>query len=178
MGAVTQAPITGSSYWYGEADPEPRQLLEALRAFRRSDEVMRQRASRDMGMNLTDLRALQHVIACEGREDPATPRGIAEYLRISTASTTKLLDRLVASGHLERRPHPSDRRSVVVVASPAAHAEVRERLTRVHDRMLQIARDVPPQSRAAVRQFLLAMAAEVEREHDDVAGTVVGEASD
>lgn len=172
---MTEAPGDGSSYWYGTQDAEPRRLLEALRAFRRSDESMRRRAGRDMGMNLTDLRALQHVIACQQQGDPATPRGIAEYLAISTASTTKLLDRLVASGHLERHPHPSDRRSVVVVASAAAHAEVRERLTHVHDRMLEIARAVPAHCRPAVQEFLLAMAAEAEAEADDAAGTVVGE---
>jgi DNA-binding MarR family transcriptional regulator len=174
---VTQAPTGSSSYWYEESDAEPRRLLEALRTFRRADEAMRRRAGRDMKMNLTDLRALQYVIGCEGRGDPATPRGIAEYLAISTASTTKLLDRLVASGHLERHPHPSDRRSIVVVASADAHAEVRERLTQVHDRMLEVARSVPEGCRPAVRDFLLAMAAEAEREPDHVAGTVVGDPS-
>ncbi|MEU2200394.1 MarR family transcriptional regulator [Isoptericola sp. NPDC019482] len=171
---MTQAP-TGGSYWFEESDAEARSLLEALRAFRRADEAMRRRAGREMKMNLTDLRALQHVIACDGRGEPATPRELAEYLSISTASTTKLLDRLVDSGHLERRPHPSDRRSVVVVASDAAHAEVRERLAPVHARMLEIARAVPARSRPAVRNFLLAMAAEAEREPDHAAGTVVGD---
>src|SRR5688572_998841 len=115
---------------------------------------MRVRASRDMDMNLTDLRALQHVIAREQSDDPVTPRSLASALGISTASTTKLLDRLCASGHLERLPHPSDRRSVVVVASPHAHVEVQERLGRMHDRMLAIAEAVPPSGRAAVHDFL------------------------
>jgi len=172
---VTQASSEGSSYWFDETDADARRLLEALRAFRRADEAMRRRAGRDMHMNLTDLRALQHVIACEGRDEPVTPRGLAEYLEISTASTTKLLDRLVASGHLARRPHPSDRRSVTVVASDAAHAQVRERLAPVHARMLEIARAVPARSRPAVRNFLLAMAAEAEREPDHAAGTVAGD---
>ncbi|MFI2105279.1 MarR family winged helix-turn-helix transcriptional regulator [Isoptericola sp. NPDC019693] len=172
---MTQEPTEGSSYWFGESDTEARSILEALRTFRRADEAMRRRAGRDMKMNLTDLRALQLVIAREQHGDAVTPRELAEYLSISTASTTKLLDRLVDSGHLERRPHPSDRRSVVVVASDAAHAEVRERLAPVHARMLEIARAVPARSRPALRTFLLAMAAEAEREPDDVAGTVVGD---
>jgi DNA-binding MarR family transcriptional regulator len=162
-----------SSYWYDDSDAEPRSLLEALRSFRHADEAMRLRASRDMDMNLTDLRALRHVIARTQREDPVTPRGLATYLGISTASTTKLLDRLSASGHLERRPHPGDRRSVVVVATDEAHHEVRERLTRMHARMLAIAEAVPVASRDAVREFLLAMAAELSREHDDEAARSV-----
>ncbi|WP_425953446.1 MarR family winged helix-turn-helix transcriptional regulator [Xylanimonas sp. McL0601] len=162
------------SYWYADdEDPEPRRLLEALRAFRRADEAMRLRVSRDMDMNLTDLRALQHVIAREWGEEPATPRSLATSLGISTASTTKLLDRLCASGHLERQPHANDRRSVVVLASPKAHAEVRERLTRMHERMLEAARAVPAHCKPAVRDFLLAMAAQMEQGDDDAARTVV-----
>lgn len=166
-----------SSYWYsGDGDPEPHRLLEALRAFRRADEAMRLRASRDMDMNLTDLRALQHVIARERGGLPVAPRELASHLGISTASTTKLLDRLCASGHLERRPHPSDRRSIVVVATPEAHTEVRERLTRMHEGMYAVAKAVPPHCRPAVRDFLLAMAAQVEQGYDDAARTVVDEA--
>lgn len=163
-------------YWYGDEDSEPRDLLESLRVFRRADEAMRLRASRDMDMNLTDLRALQHVIARERDADPVTPRALATYLGISTASTTKLLDRLCASGHLERLPHATDRRSLVVVAAPKAHSEVRERLTRMHEGMLEVAKAVPEHCRPAVRDFLVAMAAQVERGYDDAARAVVDEA--
>ena len=166
--------LSEPSYWYsGDGDPESHRLLEAMRAFRRADEAMRVRASRDMDMNITDLRALQHVIARERVDDPVTPRALASHLGISTASTTKLLDRLCASGHLERRPHPSDRRSVVVVASPEAHTEVRERLTRMHEGMMEVAKAVPAHCRPAVRDFLLAMATQVEQGYDDAARAVV-----
>lgn len=165
------------SYWYGEdEEPEPLHLLESLRAFRRADEAMRLRASRDMDMNLTDLRALQHVIARERDDDPATPRALATHLGISTASTTKLLDRLCASGHLERRPHATDRRSIVIVASPKAHTEVRERLARMHQGMLEIAKAVPAHCRPALADFLLAMAAQVQQGYDDAARAVVDDA--
>lgn len=163
------------SYWYaGDEDPDPRRLLEALRDFRRADEAMRARVSRDMDMNVTDLRALQHVIARELTDEPATPRSLASALHISTASTTKLVDRLCASGHLERQAHRTDRRSVVVVASPKAHTEVRDRLARMHERMLEAAKAVPAHCRPAVREFLLAMAAQVEQGDDDAARAVVG----
>ncbi|WP_402462852.1 MarR family winged helix-turn-helix transcriptional regulator [Isoptericola aurantiacus] len=170
----------GEPYWYEEQDDEgPRRLLQALRTFRRADETMRRRAGRDMDMNLTDLRALRHVIAAQRHGEAVTPRSLASDLEISTASTTKLLDRLSDSGRLERRPHPRDRRSVVVVATDAAHAEVRERLTGVHDRMLAVAREVPEHCRPAVRAFLLAMADSVEETPDGAAGTVaVDDAAD
>ena len=104
-----------SAYWFAEAGI--RELLEAVRRFRRADQQMRRRASAAMGMNVTDMQALQEVISAERRGVLVTANLLATNLGISTASTTKLLDRLTASGHLERRPHPHDRRAVVVVAT-------------------------------------------------------------
>ncbi|WP_278236262.1 MarR family transcriptional regulator [Isoptericola sp. AK164] len=165
-----------SAYWYGGGDDAARELLEAVRVFRRSDEVMRQRASREMDMNVTDLRALRYVIAARLRGEPVTPRDLTEYLEISTASTTKLLDRLEATGRLLRRPHPHDRRSVVVEATDEAHREVRDRLTRVHHEMFEVARRVPEHCRGAVRDFLLGLAAQVDEPDGSAAAVATGEA--
>src|SRR5512140_54113 len=123
---------------------------------------MRRRVSTGMDMNETDMQALQAVVEAEGRGVVLTPRELAAHLGISSASTTKLLDRLTASGHLSRAPHPSDRRSLVLVATPHAHDEIRERLTRMHAGMAEIARAVPAASRQAVVDFLEAMADELD----------------
>lgn len=124
---------------------------------------MRRRISAGMDMNARDLRALQYVVA-SGRSGPgASPRGVADHLAITTAATTKLLDRLTASGHLERRPHPTDRRSVVLVATDHAHEELRERLGPMHARMRAVAEAVPAECRQAVLEYLDGMTAEFER---------------
>jgi DNA-binding MarR family transcriptional regulator len=68
-----------------------------------------------MEMNSTDLAALRMLIIREQRGEAVSPHDLADHLRITTASTTKLLDRLSAAGHLERRAHPSDRRARIVV---------------------------------------------------------------
>lgn len=154
---------SGPPYWYDETDSAVA-LLAALRRFRAADHEMRRRMMAGMAMNATDLQALRYVIAHERTKEPATPRALARHLSISTASTTKLLNRLTASGHLQRAPHPRDRRSVIVVATAHAHEQVRERLTHMHQRMLEIARDVPEESREAVIAFLLAMAWQLDAE--------------
>jgi DNA-binding MarR family transcriptional regulator len=74
----------------------------------------------DMDMNATDIAALRMLIIRERQGRSVSPRDIAHHLRISTASTTKLLDRLVESGHVERLPHPSDRRGRVIVLTEEA----------------------------------------------------------
>ena len=153
-------PSSSTPYWY--AEPGVRELLDAVRRFRRADQQMRRRASAAMGMNVTDMQALQEVIAAERRGTLVTANHLATLLGISTASTTKLLDRLTSSGHLERHRHPHDRRAVVVTATDHAHSEVRGRLGEMHAAMARIATEVPPGSRAAVVAFLDAIAAHLD----------------
>ena len=142
------------------------EAMTAVRAFSDAMDRMHSGIRGDMDMNATDLAAMRLMVVREQRGEWVSPHQIASHLSISTASTTKLLDRLTASGHLERRPHPHDRRAVVVVATEHAHCEVRERLTNMHDVMAQIAAAVPPESRGDVAQFLTALAAHL----DDVEG--------
>jgi len=155
--------VSSPSYWYEESDSAV-ELLAALRSFRAADQDLRRRMSSGMTMNPTDLEALRHVIAHELVADPATPRVLARHLRISGASTSKLIDRLTESGHLERAPHPRDGRSAIVVATDHAHTQVRRRLSRMHERMLQTAQGVPVEARPAVVSFLLAMARDLDAE--------------
>lgn len=145
------------TYWYDHDDAGIR-ILHALRRFRREDQAMRRRVSADMAMNESDLLALQHVVDAQTRGEIATPRSLSAMLGFSTASTTKLLDRLSASGHLERHPHPTDRRALEIRATAHAHEEIRGRLRAMHDAMYAIAADVPEDCRDAVVAFLTAMA--------------------
>ncbi len=43
---------------------------------------------------------------------------LAQLLGISTAAVTVVVDRLAKVGHVSREPHPTDRRSVLVVPTP------------------------------------------------------------
>jgi DNA-binding MarR family transcriptional regulator len=137
-------------------------VLGALRRFRRADERMRRRVSADLGVNPLDLRALQLVIAGERASRPLSPRDLSTQLEVSTAATTKLVDRLVGSGHVDRTPHPHDRRSVVLVPTSHAHADLRRRMGAVHQRMGEAAGAVPAESREAVIDFLTSMALAME----------------
>jgi len=146
------------SYWFDD-DLEGVALLQALRRFRHADETMRRRLVADLDMNATDLDALRFVIARESSGDPPSPHELSAYLQISTASTSKLLDRMTASSHLVRADHPRDRRSLVLRTTPHAHEVVRARLSRMHEAMAQAARSVPSESRGVIVEFLDTMAA-------------------
>lgn len=102
------------------------EAMTAVRAFSDAMDKMHGGLRGDMDMNASDLAALRMLIVREQRGEWVSPHDIASHLAISTASTTKLLDRLTLSGHLERRPHPRDRRARVVVLSQAARSEFYE----------------------------------------------------
>jgi len=73
---------------------------------------------RELTVNPTDLHAMEHLI----QSGPLSPTELARRLDISTAAATTVVDRLTALGHATRTQHPTDRRGVVVVPSPASAA--------------------------------------------------------
>jgi DNA-binding MarR family transcriptional regulator len=75
-----------------------------------------------LGLNATDLRCLELVIADPG----LTPSRLAELAGVTTGAVTGVVDRLERAGYVTRRPDPADRRSVTIVPVPERAAEVVE----------------------------------------------------
>jgi DNA-binding MarR family transcriptional regulator len=59
-------------------------------------------------------RARAEVIWRLQRDGPVTQRALSQALRVTPRNVTGLLDALETGGFLARRPHPSDRRAVLV----------------------------------------------------------------
>lgn len=115
--------------------PHDQAVMDVMRAVRALNDAMDRMnggMKGDMEMNASDLAALRMMILREGRGETVSPHQVADHLRISSASTTKLLDRLAAAGHVERRPHPRDRRARIVILTAESRAtffrHFRERL--------------------------------------------------
>jgi DNA-binding MarR family transcriptional regulator len=89
-------------------------LMTAMGRLRDVERRLAEASQRYMRLNETDMRALHFLIVARNRELIATPGALARHLRITTASTTKMLDRLEAGGHVSRHRHPTDRRAVAV----------------------------------------------------------------
>ena len=106
-----------------DRDQLVRDALVAVRSFSDSMDRMHGVLRSDMDMNGSDLAALRMLIVREQRGEWVSPHEIARHLAISTASTTKLLDRLAERGHIERRPHPADRRARIVVLTDRARSD-------------------------------------------------------
>ena len=83
-----------------------------------------------------------------------TPTAIAHTLEASTAATSLVLNRLEASGHISRQPHPLDRRKVVVMPVPASIAAAYEFSNPVIDGIDQLTTTLTPAERSTVAGFL------------------------
>jgi DNA-binding MarR family transcriptional regulator len=156
-----------SGYWYADSgDATPVDVLNLLRRYRGAEAAMRARTRESMGMNETDLLALRHLLAEQRAGRLVLQRDLAEVLKISSPSVTALIDRLVKSGHVERTPHPTDRRAVAVVATAESEREVRETLGVMHQRMISVVDGMSTAQLNAVATFLSGMVAAVEERRD------------
>ncbi len=108
-----------SSYHRGVTNvPAPADLGFALRELLQAGRQMQSAMAAGLGLRLTDLQAIDHVVSAP---EPIGTVELGERLGLRSASATALVDRLVAAGHLVRRPHPADGRRITL--APTAHAQ-------------------------------------------------------
>ena len=152
-----------SAYWYPEGhEATAVDVLDLLRRYRAAESDMRARTRTSMQMNETDMVALRHLLRAQREGRVVRQRGLSSMLEISSASVTALVDRLERSGHVARQPHPTDRRAVVVVATPETDREVRETMGELHRRMIAVVDGMTGEQLGAVAQFLAGMVDAVE----------------
>jgi DNA-binding MarR family transcriptional regulator len=149
----------GSGYWYGPDGQldSGAAVLKSLRDYRSAETTMRRSTRDSMGMGETDLLALRYLLRVQASGKAVVPKDLSQFLGITSASTTSLIDRLVASGHVRREAHPSDRRSVVIVPTVESDNEVRETLGAMHRRMMAVAESLTAEEARVVVEFLQRM---------------------
>jgi len=135
------------------------QVLEALRLWREVERRTSEASRRYMKLGETDMRALRFIIAMQNHGRVVTPGAIAEHLGITTASTTKLVDRLAAGDHVRRFQHPSDRRSLAIEVTEETRRVARETVGRSHARRFDAAARLTAEEREIVIHFLADLAA-------------------
>lgn len=149
----------GSGYWYGQEGQldNSAAILKSLRDYRSAETAVRRSTRDSMGMGETDILALRYLLRAEVSGRAVVPKDLSQFLGITSASTTSLIDRLVASGHVRREPHPTDRRSVVVVPTVESDKEVRVTLGAMHRRMMAVAESLSADEARVVVDFLRRM---------------------
>lgn len=130
------------------------ELMSASAALREAEQKLTDASLRYMKLNSTDMKALHYLIASEGHGQLVTPGELAAHLRISTASTTKLLDRLERAGHVTRGAHPSDRRAAVIAITSETRQAAIATVGKLHAQRFAPAARLSAKERAIVTRYL------------------------
>lgn len=93
-----------------------RRPTEQLRAIQQLNDEFARHLRDSLTVNATDLDAMQHLIGAGS----LSPGELSKRLGLSSAAVTSVIDRLEQAGHAHRRPHPTDRRALLVVPSPGS----------------------------------------------------------
>lgn len=137
------------------------ELMNALGHLRTTERQLSEASRQYMKLKETDMRAIHYLILCANNGTVATPGAIARHLGISAASTTKLLDRLQAGGHITRTPHPEDRRALAIRVTTATHQSAVETVGRQQAKRIHAAARLTRAEREVVIRFLQDMTAEI-----------------
>lgn len=98
---------------------EPPETMSAVQRLVIASLHLRRAVMRRTGLTVTEFEALEFMV-----ETPSAPSELARLLDVSTAAATGVVDRLERRGHVERRPHPQDRRRTEVHITDSGRDEM------------------------------------------------------
>lgn len=104
--------------------PSVRPATALVRALFTAGAEFEKSLQHELSVNPTGLDAMGHLVM----SGPLSPGELSRRLDLTTAATTAAIDRLVALGHVTRAPHPTDRRSLLVVPTEASVQRAMSRL--------------------------------------------------
>ncbi|MFC7431590.1 MULTISPECIES: MarR family winged helix-turn-helix transcriptional regulator [unclassified Agrococcus] len=114
-------------------------------------------------MRSLDALALSHLVEAEQAGQRLSPSQLSRLLKVSTAAITKLVDRLVAAGRVERRPNPRDRRGVVLAPVGSAIEDVATAYGHVHTPVVDAIDELTDEEAAVVGRFAARLAEALQR---------------
>jgi DNA-binding MarR family transcriptional regulator len=121
--------------------------------------------SRRLGLTETEVLAIQHL----GWAGRLTPSRLTTLVGLSSGGGSALVQRLERAGHVEREPHPIDRRSSVLRLTEATRAAVDDALGPMVRDLDDLAAELSEIERVVVARFL-SRAAEVQERRADELG--------
>jgi DNA-binding MarR family transcriptional regulator len=151
---------------YAALVADPSELVEtddttwALRDVFSSFAAANSAIAKHLDLSPNDYAAIEHLLA----NDTLGPVELGQRLGIRSASATVLVDRLEASGHVQRHDHPTDRRRRTLAVTPKAVGELMQSLGPLIDQLGAVASALSLRDRAVVHRYLVAVA-EVMWEH-------------
>jgi DNA-binding MarR family transcriptional regulator len=112
-----------------------------------------------LGLDPTEAEAVLHL----ARAGEMAPHLLADLLGLTSGGVTAVVQRLERAGRVVRRPHPHDRRSILVALNAATLDLVTEAYAPLVHGVDRVAGDLSEEERHVVAQFLERVVALTER---------------
>ncbi|MFF9851419.1 MarR family winged helix-turn-helix transcriptional regulator [Streptomyces litmocidini] len=132
-------------------------LVHLLRAVTVEFDVLGAEFAARHGLHPTDVRALIHLLDAERAGIRATPGWLGEQLRLNSAGTTSLVDRLERLGLASRSRDTADRRRVLLKVEEKATELGWAFFGPVIGEVVAVAEDFQAGELETVRRFLTAV---------------------
>jgi DNA-binding MarR family transcriptional regulator len=130
--------------------PRPEDLTAAVRRLDMALGRWHAEVAARLGMDEAELLTLARLALDESQG----PADLARSLHMTSGAMTAVLDRIAGHGHLERQPHPTDRRRVALHLTESAHEAARAEIEPMAAAITRLGRRLEPAERAAVGRFL------------------------
>jgi DNA-binding MarR family transcriptional regulator len=121
-----------------------------------------------LDLSVNDMTAIEHLL--ENTE--LGPVELGHRLGIRSASATAMVDRLEEAGHVQRRPHPTDRRRRTLEVTESATRSLMETVGPLVSDLSKIAEALSPEQRVVVSEYLTAVVSAL-RMHGEFEGPAV-----
>lgn len=155
--------------------PDPTEVVErtltsaddvswAFREANRASTDLDAALARRLELKQTDFDAMGHLMSAP---EPLGPNELARRLGITPASSTELVDRLEAAGHLRRVRSQTDRRRVELHAEPESVGRIIGELQPLFRALDDIAAGLDDTERAVVTEYLRAVSRATRRFVDE-----------
>lgn len=112
------------------------------------------RVATTLGLSLPEFATLNLI----GLEGPVTTGRVADVTGLSAPAATRLVDRLIARGFVERVPDDTDRRRVLVARTEAWAEEIDRAVEPHRVAMRGVVADFDASERAVIARYLEGMA--------------------
>lgn len=134
-----------------EIHAQESELAQALHRLAVASAAVDSALAQRLGVSSTDYVAIKHVMAAETAIGPVD---LGRLLGMTSGSATALVDRLQRSGHLERTPHPHDRRRLVLTATAPAVEQILAGLEPLAVEIAELGSDFTSSERRVIGRFL------------------------
>ncbi|MEU1983262.1 MarR family winged helix-turn-helix transcriptional regulator [Nocardia sp. NPDC019395] len=144
------------------------EIATDIRALTAISEQIAQLFAHSHSLRSNDFRALMHIATADAEGDPLTAGQLRELMGLSSAAITYLVERMIASGHIQRETDPADRRRVLLHYSDHGMAVAGEFFHPVGQRTRSAMSALPTADLLAAHRVLNAVVTAMREHHTDL----------